>query len=168
MTKISPLGARAFPSLLRLALATPLVASLGCYAEPYCTVDGVVQGGFSGQVAWRGSSEDQCELRYDGGLEVTLGTDKLLFYQQGLGATEFAWAVGTYGDMRVVFESGGKSWSAEGCQVAVASVVREDWTQTDYLYITGTLGCPSLTSPDASPINLVGAVFSGYFLEDPY
>jgi hypothetical protein len=157
MTKFISLGARAFPPLIAVTM-------LGCYAEPYCAVNGVVDGNFSGQIAWRGAGEGECSMSVLEGIEMAAGADRISIAPEGgyLALT----TIGAYPEMAVTFTSAGKEWYAAGCQVNIVSVIREDWTRSDYLYITGSLVCPTLVSPEASPIDLVGVAFTGYFIED--
>jgi hypothetical protein len=149
-------GTRAFPIVITV------FATVGCYAEPYCAVTGSVSGNFSGQIAWKGTGEEQCVFGILDELEMGTSEEEKIV----LDADGPLNRVALYSDVRVTFQTGGRTWSADGCQVNIASVVREDWTKSDYLYITGTVGCPTLTSEEAASIQLDAVGFSGYFIED--
>lgn len=161
MNKFISLGARAFPSLIAAA------TMLGCYAEPYCAVNGIVEGNFSGQIAWRGAGESDCALGLDGELVLGTGAERILIAHEDYFGPPMT-TIGQYTDLRVSFQSGGNEWNGEDCQVSIVSVIREDWTKSDYLYVTGALVCPTLTSAEAAPINLAGVGFTGYFIESTF
>ncbi len=135
---------------------------VGCYAEPTCTVAGFLGGGVSGEIAWVSSGQDECAMTYDG-IEFNKGEDQLTFSADiGL-----EWKVGSYDGARVTFSTGDRNWSSSDCTINIASRVREDWTKSDYFYITGALACPPLESLAGDPsITLGGVSFGGYFVEE--
>ncbi|MFV8752412.1 hypothetical protein ACNOYE_17845 [Nannocystaceae bacterium ST9] len=147
---------------VRIPILAPLVflaIASGCYAEPHCAVDGVVEGGVSGVIGWRGVGEGQCQLNFDS-LEFSVGEDRLIlssFYDDERSFGQH--------DTDVLFESAGQAWVATGCYVDITRFEREDWTQDDYFYVAGSLSCPGLIGPTAQPVYLTDVAFSGYLIE---
>jgi hypothetical protein len=161
-------------SLLGLGLA--ILTVTGCDDEPTCEITTALSGGYADEVRWSLSGRDSCgvgtpaNLDPDGSALVFVNRSSAVVQHLILVPEVGLPQVGVYPG-RMLLIAGGNIWDsgAGNCTIEVQRFELEDWTQTDFISISGLAICAApLTSasPDIADAALTETIQFSAHLHD--
>ena len=164
---------RGLASTILFAVLVPIT---GCDDEPSCVITTSLTGGYTDGIRWNLSGRDSCgvgkptNLDPDGSALVFVNRDSAVEQHLILVPEVGIPTVGVYSG-RVLLIAGGNIWDSGpgNCTIEVKRFELEDWTQIDFISISGLAVCqaPLLSaSPEIEDATLVETIEWNAHLHD--